>query len=366
MNYSSRISALRSMLDRSSGDILIVSNLINIRYLTGFTGSAGTLIVSSNRYKSRTPALLLTDGRYQEQSARETIECQQLLDIFIGSPELQMQSAVKFIGNDTRTMIDPYSTTLAQLNKWAENLGNRPLESEVRIETLRRIKDRDEIELIRKASRIADKALEKTLPQLLHSPTEVEFAAELDYNMRKLGAEGPSFETIVASGENSAMPHARPTLKTIREGEAVVIDFGAIVEGYHSDCTRTYYLGSEANSEFAEAYHAVSQAQYLGCQAAARDGEISQIDKTCREVLNSYGMLELFTHGTGHGVGLEIHELPWVSTGNSTPLQEGDVITVEPGVYLEGKFGIRIEDTLAIDRGSFEQLTQIAKSPYIS
>ncbi len=366
MNHSSRISQLRSMLDESSGEILIVSNLTNIRYLTGFTGSAGLLIVSSNRHNSAVPALLLTDGRYQEQSARETKECQQFLDIFIGSPERQIESAVKFIGSSTKTMIDPYTTTVAQFNKWTDSLGNRPLESEVGIETLRRIKDSDEIELIRKASRIADKALIETLPQLLHSPTEVEFAAELDYNMRKLGAEGPSFETIVASGENSAMPHARPTLKTIREGEVVVIDFGATVEGYHSDCTRTYYLASQAPAEFDRAYNAVSEAQHLGCQAAAKEVEISRIDKTCRETLDSYGMLELFTHGTGHGVGLEIHELPWVSSGNSIPLEQGDVITVEPGVYLEGKFGIRIEDTLAINQDSFEQLTQIAKSPYLA
>lgn len=354
------------MLDGSSGDILIVSNLTNIRYLTGFTGSAGTLIVSSNRHNSNVPALLLTDGRYQEQSERETKECHQLVDIFIGSPERQIESAVKFIGSNTKSMIDPYVTTVAQLNKWTESLGIRPFESEVRVETLRRIKDSDEIELIRQASHVADRALEKTLPQLLHSPTEVEFATELDYNMRKLGAEGPSFETIAASGENSAMPHARPTQKTIREGDAVVIDFGATVDGYHSDCTRTYYLGSTANPEFDKAYHAVSEAQRLGCQAAANEVEISQIDKTCREILDAYGMLELFTHGTGHGVGLEIHELPWVSPGNSTPLKQGDVITVEPGVYLEGKFGIRIEDTLAISQDSVEQLTEIAKAPYLS
>lgn len=365
MNHSFRISALRSMLDGSSGDILIISNLTNIRYLTGFTGSAGTLIIGSNRHKASIPALLLTDGRYQEQSEHETKECEQFLDILIGSPELQIESASKFIGSDARAMIDPSTTTVAQLNKWTESLGTPPLESEVQVETLRRIKDKDEIELIRAASHIADRALEITIPHLLHSPTEVEFAAELDYNMRKLGAEGPSFETIVASGTNSAMPHARPTLKTIREGEAVVIDFGATVEGYHSDCTRTYFLGSQANPEFEEAYQAVAQAQHLGCQAATKGGEISQIDKTCREVLDSYGMLKLFTHGTGHGVGLEIHELPWVSAGNSAPLQEGDIITVEPGVYLEGKFGIRIEDTLAINQDSVEQLTQIGKSPYL-
>lgn len=366
MNTKFRLEKFQTMLEESGADAFIITNLLNIRYLTGFTGSAAILIVRSSRNSSNSIALLCSDGRYEEQAQKETSSCGGAIELFIGSAQQQLEKAAAFISPDLNAVLDPESTTLSEYEKWKALLKTPPAFAKFKVESLRRFKDVEEIGLIRKASRIADLALEQAIPRLLDRPTEFEFAAELDYNMRKLGAQSSSFETIVASGANSAMPHARPTGKKIIEGDAVVIDFGATVEGYHSDCTRTYFVGEPVNNEFHNLYTAVEESQYEGCAQSTIGKAISEVDQTCRKILESYGLLEHFTHGTGHGVGLEIHELPWISSNSTSKLASGDVITVEPGVYLPGKFGVRIEDTLAITEGGTEILTRIAKSSYIA
>lgn len=366
MNTKYRLEKFRSLLDESGANAYIITNLLNIRYLTGFTGSAALLVVRSSGKSDNSTALLCSDGRYGEQARNEIANCGTELELFIGSAQQQLEQAVAFSVPASKVVIDPESTTLAEYEKWKELLETPPAFAKFRVESLRRFKDSDEIDLIRKASNIADAALERSLPRLLENPSELEFAAELDYNMRKLGAESPSFETIVASGINSAMPHARPTSKNIIEGDAVVIDFGATVDGYHSDCTRTYFIGDSPPKEFQNIYNAVEESQKEGCNQSALGNEISKVDAACRQILDSHALLEYFTHGTGHGVGLEIHELPWVSPSSKSILGKGDVITIEPGVYLGGKFGVRIEDTLAITESGTETLTRIAKSPDIA
>lgn len=366
MNTKFRLERFLAMLDESGTDTYIITNLLNIRYLTGFTGSAAILVVRSSRNPSTPGALLCSDGRYSEQAQNEIASCGGEIDLFIGSTQQQLEAAVTFAGLASTAVFDPESTTLSEYEKWKLLLETPPAFANFTVQSLRRFKDPDEIDLIRKASHIADKALEKALPRLLDTPSELEFAAELDYNMRKLGAESASFETIVASGANSSMPHARPTTKKIIEGDAVVIDFGATFEGYHSDCTRTYFIGDLPDNEFQNIYKAVEESQQEGCNRSNLGYDISKVDQTCRKILEDHGLLEYFTHGTGHGVGLEIHELPWVSPNSTSKLASGDVITVEPGVYLPGKFGVRIEDTLAITESGTEVLTLIAKSPYIT
>lgn len=366
MNTKLRIEKFLEKLEQSGAHGYIITNLLNIRYLTNFTGSAALLVVRITSNETAARALLCTDGRYREQAQHEIASCGDSVELFVGSTQQQLEKAAKFLNNVSETVLDPDSTTVSELERWKHLLGNPPLFAKFKVESLRRFKDQDEVELITKASSIADSALDKVLPRLLEGPTELEFASELDYQMRKDGAQGPSFETIVASGPNSAMPHARPTGRKIAEGDTVVIDFGATFDGYHSDCTRTYILSEKSNGEFDAVYGAVKDSQLQGCNLSTLGSELGNIDQSCRQTLDSYDLLEYFTHGTGHGVGLEIHELPWVSPNNPTKLDFGDVITVEPGVYLPGKFGVRIEDTLAITPDGTRVLTQIAKSPYLS
>ena len=365
MNTNHRILALRTLLDQAAIDILIITNLLNIRYLTGFSGSAGTLIIASNS-QSTDSGLLCTDGRYSEQAAVQTAESGAQVSIAIGNTQRQFDQSRTFAKGSSNLAIEADSTSLASFNSWSEAMERTIVPSPAKVEELRRFKDEEELDAIRKASQIADTALARVLPKLTLEPTETEFAAELEFQMRMLGAQGPSFETIVASGPNSAMPHARPTDRKIAEGDAVVIDFGAIWDGYHSDCTRTYFLGNSPSNRFKRIYESVERSQKAGVSAAVPGAEISAIDSACRESLIADELGKFFTHGTGHGVGLEIHELPFIHGQSNSKLSATEVLTVEPGVYLTGELGIRIEDTIAITPLGIECLTRIDKSPLIS
>ncbi len=367
MNTNHRIIELRRRLDEAGIDVLIITNLLNVRYLTGFSGSAGSLIISSASYTSDSPGILFTDSRYMEQSEQQVNESGSgaLVEIVIGNLSRQYEMARLFAAKSSKTAIEGDSTSLTSFYAWTSALEKTIAVSEVKVETQRQCKDDSEIDAIRRACQIADQALEKVLPRLKDEPTEIEFAAELEFHMRMLGAQGPSFDTIVASGPHSAMPHARPTDKRIIEGDPVVVDFGAIWDGYHSDCTRTYFLGSTPSRQFKRVYEAVEASQLAGSATALVGTAASKVDNACRDSLHQAGLDEFFTHSTGHGVGLEVHELPWIHKDNKSALSVGDVMTVEPGVYLPGEMGVRIEDTIAISQSGSERLTNIAKSPLI-
>jgi len=220
------------------------------------------------------------------------------------------------------------------------------------VEELRRTKDPGEIDRIATAARIADAALAAVSPLLADGPTEVEFGLALDTEMRRLGASAPSFETIVASGPNAARPHHRPAGRSIGAGELVVLDFGATYDGYRSDMTRTVCVG-EPTSALVELYDVVAASQAAGVRAVRAGVPAASVDRSCRDVIAAAGWGEQFVHGTGHGVGLDIHEAPSVGSSSSDTLQSGHVMTVEPGVYLPGVAGVRIEDTLVVtDEGS--------------
>lgn len=365
LDISERLIALNGLLEHADNSTMIITNLLNIKYLTGFSGSAAFLIIKQSRKDIFPGVLLCTDGRYSTQAKMQLDNSYiHFADIFIGNQSKQIEAATKFIGRSETVSIEGPSTSLSEYQSWVETLSRAPSISAVKVETLRRKKDANEISLLATACQIADQALADCLRILNEKPTEIEFAAELEYKMRMLGADGPSFETIIASGPNSAMPHARPTSRKIMEGDAVVIDFGATYEGYHSDCTRTYFVG-DPTSEFKLAYEAVTDSQLAGINVANLDVDISDVDLKCRGKFEENDLGDYFTHGTGHGVGLEIHELPWISLNSSEQFSIGDVFTVEPGLYFEGRLGVRIEDTLAITEAGVQQLTKVDKFPYL-
>lgn len=365
MKTKHRIAQLRQLLDDHKIDVLIITNLLNIKYLTGFSGSAGTLLIASPSHSKDDFGLLCTDGRYSEQAELQIRESGASVQITVGNNQKQFAASKHFSKGSPRIAIEPDSTSMTLFSTWTTAMEQTIAPSDVKIEALRQFKDEEEIAAIRTACQIADEALTLVLPRLSDEPTENEFAAELEFQMRMLGAQGPSFETIVASGPNSAMPHARPTNRRMTEGDTVIIDFGAIWNGYHSDCTRTYFLGDGPTEQFKRIYSAVESAHEAGVSLTVQDEEISAVDRACRESLATNNLAEFFTHSTGHGVGLEVHELPWVHGDSKSSLKNGVVITVEPGVYIAGELGVRIEDTIAITRSGSEILTRIAKSPLL-
>jgi Xaa-Pro aminopeptidase len=229
------------------------------------------------------------------------------------------------------------------------------------VEALRAVKDDGEIARIGAAAAIADAALSEVAPMLEQSPTESEFALALDVAMRRLGAEDRAFETIVASGPNSAMPHARPGERKLTSGDPVVVDFGAVVDGYRSDMTRTFFVGGAPSAQMSQVYEAVLESQRAGVAAVAPGVSAGDVDDVCRRSLTDAGFGKAFEHGTGHGVGLDIHEAPSVGPGSTGILTPGTVATVEPGAYLAGVGGVRIEDTVVVTADGCRALTSFTK-----
>jgi Xaa-Pro aminopeptidase len=230
------------------------------------------------------------------------------------------------------------------------------------VEQLRRVKDHGEVSRLAEAARIADAALEAVVGRLGAGLSEAEFGRALDFQMRELGAAGPSFETIVASGPNAAKPHHRPSSRVIGRSEPVVLDFGALVDGYCSDMTRTVWVGELADAELRRAYEVVLESQAAGVDAVRAGVTGADVDAACRQVIADAGWAERFVHGTGHGVGLDIHEAPSVSAASTDTLAAGHVVTVEPGVYLPGLGGVRIEDTVVVTDGGCRPLTGTPKA----
>lgn len=337
MDVAGRLGRLQSVLADHHIDSLVVTNLVNIAYLTGFTGSAGTLVVSSDT------ALLITDGRYTTQSHEQVEASGADLDIVISAQPLD-EVASRDLG---AIGCEADSIALAAAMRLTQAVGRDLTPTSGVVEMLRSLKDAGEIARIQAAATIATTALHTLEPMLSNSPSEIQFAQALDAKMRELGASSPSFETIVASGPHSALPHARPTQRLIGRGEPVVIDFGARVDGYCSDMTRTRCVGTP-DDEMRNIFDAVAHAQRDGV-AAIRDGvAAAAIDAACRTVLTDAGLSEYFTHGTGHGVGLDIHEHPRIAASSSDVVETGQVVTVEPGVYVPGRGGVRIEDAVVV------------------
>jgi Xaa-Pro aminopeptidase len=361
MDVAGRAERVRAKVSELGCDGLLVTSLVNIRYLTGFTGSAALLLVLPDEL------VFVTDGRYQERSADELGRSGVDARIEIGRTQAAQQetisTAAKGIG---RLALEADHVTWAQQQQYAVSWFETAelVSTEGLVAELRLVKDEGEIARIEAAAAIADAALANVRHRLLERPTESEFALELDVEMRRLGAEGPSFETIVASGHNGAMPHAVPGPRVIGDGDLVVLDFGALVDGYHSDMTRTMMIG-EPTAEQRRMLDVVTAAQEAGVAAVHDGANCVEVDAACRDIITDAGWGDAFLHGTGHGVGLEIHEDPRVSfsAAPEATIARNYVVTVEPGVYLPEHGGVRVEDTVVVTGDGCRPLTNAPKDP---
>jgi Xaa-Pro aminopeptidase len=360
MDVAGRIPRLREALAGAGCDALLVTSLVNIRYLTGFNGSAALLLMGPDRL------VFVTDGRYAEQSVEQLAAARVDAAVEVGLTGAAQRDALQAAVADapvTALGLEADDVTWARQRRFADDWfpSLDLVATEGLVEGLRRVKDAGEVARMAEAARIADAALAAVRPRLADKPTEAEVAVELDFEMRRLGAEGSSFETIVASGPNGAKPHHRPSSRAIRAGELVVVDFGAVVDGYCSDMTRTLCVGDPVSTVAAQMVEVVAASQRAGV-AAVRDGvEGKAVDAACREVVAEAGWGDAFVHGTGHGVGLEIHESPRVAATSTDTLAAGNVVTVEPGVYLRDHGGARIEDTVVVTEHGCTVLTNAPK-----
>ncbi len=354
LDVASRMDRLRAGFDDI--DALLVTRLVNVRYLTGFTGSAAMLLVTRDR------ATFVTDGRYRDQSADQLGSAGVTAAIEIGLTQADQRAALaRAAAGVARLGLEADGVTWGQQRAFAEWFpGSTLVATDGLVDGLRMVKEPGEVDRIRAACAIADRALEELLPTLAARPTEREFALRLEFAMRERGASAVSFDPIVASGPNGAKPHARPGDRVIDAGELVVIDFGCIVDGYCSDMTRTVSVGAPS-PEARRVWDTVLDAQQQGCAAVAVGVECSAVDRASRSVIEAAGWGDAFIHGTGHGVGLEIHESPRVASTSTGTLDVGHVVTVEPGVYLPGIGGVRIEDTLVVTAEGSRALTLFPK-----
>jgi Xaa-Pro aminopeptidase len=350
--YTQRRLAIGSALKPRKLDALIVTCLANVRYLSGFTGSNGALLISAGGCE------LFTDPRYELQASQEA-DCRVRA---ARGPLLAHLMAVVQRKKFRRLGFEKFRISWDACNFLAESLSLGAALEPVAglIEELRMVKSASEIALIRQSMAICDAAFEATLTGLRAGVSERDVAAELDYQIRRRGADGAAFETIVAAGARSALPHAHPTDNPLRNKQLVLIDVGASQAGYCSDMTRTMILG-RAGTKARRLYQAVAEAQ-ASALAAVRPGvTAASVDRAARRVLARHGLEREFAHATGHGLGLEIHEPPRLGKRERIVLQPGMVITVEPGAYLTGFGGVRIEDTVLVTAGGAEVLTTTSK-----
>ncbi len=359
MDHFRRMGALRRKITRAGLPGLLVTHPPDIRYLCGFTGSSAALAVTRRR------ARLFTDGRYTAQAAEEVKAAE--VQIGQGGPAI---AAAQWIATQPGVPVagfDATHTTVAELARWKSELPSRLRRAFFQatpasfVEILRCVKDEDELALMAEAAQVGCKLFEHVLGMMRPGVREMEVAAELERRARMLGAEGMSFETIVASGVRSAMPHGRATAVLLPRRGFVTLDFGIILNGYCSDMTRTVFLGRPKPGE-RSVYEAVLEAQEAAVKVVAPGASCAEVDEAARSILKREGLAEAFSHSTGHGVGLEIHESPRVGAGQSTRLQPGMVITIEPGAYLTGRFGVRIEDMVAVTRSGGQVLTPAPKA----
>ena len=347
-----RLIKIREKFNKSDIDAILITKRENYIYLSGFTGTSAHLLITKEN------AFLITDFRYVQQAARQAplykiVKYQG--DVAVEINNLLTRLAIKKLGFEADDI--SYSKYLDMKKKFA---ATELIPQKGFTESLRITKNKEEIECIKKAAEIADGAFNYVLNYIKPGVKENEIASELEYYIKKNGAEGPSFETIVASGVRSAMPHGVASEKELQSGDVITMDFGAIYNGYCSDITRTVFLGN-TNNKIKEIYDIVLKVQIEALNGAFKGKTGREIDAIARGMITEAGYGENFGHGLGHGVGLEIHEEPRLSLTSETIMENGMVVTIEPGIYVEGLGGVRIEDTIVINNNNPLVLTKAPK-----
>ena len=355
MEYKSRISYLRDQISKTDIDTLFISNKDNIRYYSGFTGTFAFLLISESK------AIIITDSRYTLRAEEESPD----YEIY------KLKSGDNWIENSTnlaKTKIIGYEgdyvsvNLLNQLQKKAEKI-NKWKDFSEKITLGRIIKSEEETEILQKTINISDSAFNNVSKKIVTGMTEKDVGWEMEKEMRELGAESPSFDTIVASGINGSKPHHSPTDKLISDNEAITIDMGAKYKGYCSDLTRTIFIG-DPDEKFKKIYTTVLKAQLISMETAKPDMTGEEIDKIARDIITSEGYGEYFGHSLGHGVGIEIHENPGVGPNSKNNIKPGMVYTIEPGIYIENWGGIRIEDMVIMTENGNNLLSHALKETY--
>ena len=346
---SSRLKRLRQALDARGAGALLETHLPNIHYLSGFTGDSGALLVESSS------TTLFTDGRFTIQAKEETRGIRTRIH---SGPIFEAVGEYLRKKGKTNVAISPSRVTLSAWKtlKKASGKNVKWVNVDGAVDQLRAVKDAFEIDRLRESARLGSEVMEEAMAMVRPGISELDIAAEIGYRMRRKGASGESFEAIVAAGPRSALPHARPTERRIGKNELVVLDLGAILRHYCSDLTRTVYVG-RAPAQVRQWYNAVLEAQTAARSVLRAGVTAGAVDSAARNVLQGLGLAKYFVHSTGHGLGLEIHEDPRIARGQKRIMQAGTVITLEPGIYMEGVGGIRIEDEALITARGCEILT---------
>jgi Xaa-Pro aminopeptidase len=349
--FKQRIGALQKKLS-SEYQAILVTGLNNIRYLCGFSGSSGQLLVT------RKAAVFFTDFRYQQQSAAEIGDAAEIVVFKTTLAEALFarikKLRIKKLALEKSISLNLYLAYKAEFSGEIIPVGGL-------VEDLRQIKDDSEVKNLKKAFAIADNAFAELMKIIKPGMTEAEVAAHLEFFMKTGGSEAPSFSTIIASGPNSACPHAHPTSRKLKKGEMVKIDFGAVFNGYHSDMTRTVFLG-KADAKFKKVYSVVLEAQAKAIKELKAGKVCRDIDAVARKVITEAGYGEYFGHGLGHSLGLDVHEAPSLSPRCEEKIKPGVTFTVEPGIYLPGWGGVRIEDVFMVREKGLLQLTSTPNS----
>ncbi len=350
---SGRAQRLVDLLPGAGIDLLLVTNLVNVRYLTGYTGSNGIALIGPDA------RIFYTDFRYIERAA---IEVDPSFDRRRASQDLLDAVPDALSGETVRLGFEDAHVSVRQHARLRELLGGRAelVPAGNLVEIMRAVKEPEEVARIRAATALADAAFRQLLEQGIASRTEREVALVLEWQLRTAGAQRPSFAPIVAAGPSGALPHVEPRDVVIGRGELVVIDWGAELDGYCSDCTRTVSTG-EPGEEARQVYELVLEAQLAGLGAVSAGANGREVDAVARRVIEAGGHGEHFGHGLGHGVGLEIHEAPRLSQRSADDLAAGNVVSVEPGIYLPGRFGVRIEDLVVVTDDGCDVLTLVPK-----
>ncbi len=351
--YTNRLNKVYKAIDDANYDGLYITNITNIRYLTGFTGSAALLIVLKNT------SFFFTDGRYIQQSKEQILHSQiRIINSgyfeSIKDEKILNQSGLN-MGFESNHMSFSYYSELS--NHFSDINW---ISTDSIIENIAAVKDNSEIESLKTAIEITDYVFTKIIPEIKIGVTEKYISTRISYLFKMNGAEGDSYESIIAGGPRSALPHARPTERKFRKGDFIVMDFGALYNGYHADMTRTLLVG-KPTSKHQEIYDIVLESQLNGIAKAKAGIPCADVDFACRSIIENKNYGEFFTHSTGHGIGLEVHTLPRIHKNNKNLLKANHVITIEPGIYIPDWGGVRIEDDCLIENSGCIPLNKSSK-----